>query len=129
MLKLKSLSSRKKFFYSALIALVIIGGLVSVRLIWHDEPAQNSTAQSLMTPDDYRAEARAAVQDYETAVRTESGIDIEARRTHLLAMLVTKDNRDLHFRLVQIADALQSKNGTAENLLSQLYASYPWLKS
>lgn len=106
-----------------------MGGLVSVRLIWHDEPAQNITAETLTTSDDYREEARSAVRDYEAAIQNEGEIDIEARRTHLLALLVTKDNRDLHFRLVQIADALKSKNGTAENLLFQLYASYPWLKS
>lgn len=129
MLKQKLLNSRKKFFYSALIALVIIGGLVSAPLIWHDEPAQNSTAQHPTSSDDYRAEALSAVRDYEAVMRNEGGIDIQARRTHLLALSVAKDNRDLHFRLVQIADALLSKSGTAENLLSQLYGSYPWLKS
>lgn len=90
---------------------------------------QGGSVSALISPEAYRNEARSTFKDYESFLSGEEQIEaLRSRRDELLAMTVSRTDRDLHLQLVLAADALISGDrGEARKKIAALQNSYPWI--
>ncbi len=130
---------RRTAIASAAVLLIIVIGLASYWRTSRPEAVPVSEisekTSSVLSADQYQNEARAALRDYEALLAGEKdAAAIRQRRDHLFSLTVAASDRDLHLKLVMLADALEKPNALPdhknelEEQVSAILISYPQLK-
>lgn len=140
MLKPKVYAKKSIFIFSGALALLLLTTLIVIGILQNSSPKPTTTSSTQSRPlntEAYQTEAKMTVVDYESYLAGRDSIEmISKRKEHLLSLKISREWKSLHLDLVLIADSLQalSEGQTQEKdhvnqLLAELYNTYPWLRN